>query len=475
MMSALSTFRQPFSNASRRLSTLAVSLAIICALAYAAAPSEYAYADVRADDVIMGETVSERDLAISQCPSISAEYACLIGADGTVYFERNSHSPAQIASITKIMTAIVALENAAPDTIVGVSETAALIGESTAGLQEGDSMPLEEALKALLVPSGNDAAQAIAETVGAQMMASDPSLGSDPVQVFVDAMNKKAAELGCSDTLYENPHGLDDGDFAGSLHSTASDQAKVAQCAMKDPTIRSIVAGGNTTITVLREGDEVDIDLETTDLLLDIYEYAIGIKTGFTEAAGASFAGAANKDGFELYAIVLNSSDEVQRFGDASNLFEWAYEHMTQVPLANSSQTTESHVEGLPSSVPLIAAVSHADWIDKTVPATLADPDATIAIFDVDGNINARYEFLELHGDVHAGDKVGTVTFTQHGNVVAQQDLVACDDVPAPNFFDGVGVWWTRLVGGLDGPAGRADDEVYNVMPIIINYVSNAA
>lgn len=460
---------------SRRLSTLVAALVFAYALSFFAAPSEYAYADVRADDVIMGKAVSERDLAISQCPSIAAEYACLIGADGKVYFERNSHSPAQIASITKIMTAVVAIENAAPDTVVGVSETAALIGESTAGLQEGDTMPLEEALKALLVPSGNDAAQAIAETVGAQMMASDPSLGSDPVQVFVDAMNKKAADLGCSDTLYENPHGLDDDDFAGSLHSTASDQAKVAQYAMKDPTIRSIVAGGNTTITVLRDGDEVDIDLETTDLLLDIYEYAIGIKTGFTEAAGASFAGAANKDGFELYAIVLNSSDEVQRFGDANNLFEWVYEHMTQVPLANSSQMAESHVEGQPTSVPLIAAVSHADWIDKTVPATLADPNATVAIFDVDGNINASYEFSELHGDVHAGDKVGAVTFTQHGNVVAQQDLVACEDVPAPNFFDGVGVWWTRLVGGLDGPDGRAKDEVYNVMPIIINYVSNAA
>ena len=459
----------------RNIRAIAIALLVSCSLAWTFASSDYAYADVRADDVIMGKAVSERDLAISQCPSIAAEYACLIGSDGTVYFERNSHSPAQIASITKVMTAIVALENAAPDTVVGVSEEAALIGESTAGLVEGDSMSLDEALKALLVPSGNDAAQAIAETVGAQMIASDPSLGSDPVQVFVDAMNKKAADLGCSDTLYENPHGLDDDQFAGSLHSTASDQAKVALYAMKNPTIRSIVAGGDTTIEITRDGEKEHIDLESTDMMLDLYEYAIGIKTGFTEAAGASFAGAANKDDFELYAIVLNSTDEIQRFGDAMNLFDWVYEHMTQVPLANSAQTSTSSIEGQSSSVPLIAAVSHADWIDTTVPATLADPNATVAIFDVDGNVNASYEFLELHGDVHAGDKVGTVTYTQHNKVVAQQDLVACEDVPAPNFFDGVGVWWTRLVGGLDGANAYARSEVYNVMPIIINYVSNAA
>ena len=458
----------------RALKCLAALIACL-ALAWCFSAADPAFADVRKDDIVMGKAVGERDLAISQCPSVSAEYACLVGTDGTVYFERNAHSPSKIASITKVMTAIVALENAAPDTHVGVSEYAALIGESTAGLQAGDSMDLDSALKALLVPSGNDAAQAIAETVGAQMIAANPSLGSDPVEAFVAAMNKKAAEIGCSDTVYENPHGLDDGEFAGSLHSTASDQAKVAQYAMKMDKIRSIVSGGSTAIEVTRDGEKATIELETTDLLLELYEYGIGVKTGFTEAAGASFMGAANKDDFELYAVVLGSSDEYQRFSDAISMFDWVYEHTTQVPLANSTQTHSCSVEGLSSTVPLIAEVSHADWIDKTVPATLADPTASATIFDVDGNVNAKYDFAELHGDVHAGDKVGTVTYTQHNEVIAQQDLVACEDVPAPNFFDGVVVWWSRLVGGLDEAHGKAPSQVYNVMPIIINYVSNAA
>ena len=455
-----------------RVALTVVFSAILLAMAL---PAFTAYADVRKDDVIMGTSVGERDLMISQCPSISAEYACLVGADGTVYFERNSHSPAQIASITKVMTAIVALENAAPNTQVGVSEEAALIGESTAGLQEGDSMTMDAAIKALLVPSGNDAAQAIAETVGAQMIAADPSRGSDPVRAFVDAMNDKAVELGCSDTIYENPHGLDDGDYAGSLHSTASDQAKIALYAMKNDEIRSVVGGGSTTIEIMREGEKEYIDLETTDLMLDLYDYAIGIKTGFTLLAGPSFAGAANKDGFELYAIVLNSSDETQRFGDAMNLFDWVYEHMTAIPLANSSESMPADIGDGSKSVPVIAKVSHADWIDKTVAATLEDPSATVTVFDVDGNVNASYEFNELHGDIHVGDKVGKVQYTQHGKVVAERDLVACEDVPAPNFFDGIGVWWTRLVGGLSESEYQAESEVYNVMPIINNNVSNAA
>ena len=455
----------------------ALSVLIIAALALlvCAFPLSQAHAEVRKGDVLAGKTVEERDLAISQCPSIDAEYACLVDSNGTVFFERNAHSPAQIASITKVMTAIVAIENAAPDTAIGVSETAALIGESTAGLQEGDTMTLDDALKALLVPSGNDAAQAIAETVGGQMMASNPSLGSDPVEVFVQAMNDKAAELGCTDTVYENPHGLDDDEFAGSLHSTAADQAKVAQYAMKNDTIRSIVGGGSTTIEVVRDGEKEAIDLESTDLMLDIYEYAIGIKTGITNAAGPSFMGAANNEGFELYAVVLDSSAEDQRFRDAMNLFEWVYEHMSVVPLANSGKTADMQIDGASKTVPVIAEVTHCDWIDKTVEATMADPNATVTVFDVDGNITADYSFDELRGDIHAGDKVGTVSFMQHNKVVAQQDLIACEDELAPNIFDGIGIWWSRLIGGFSGTPETAESQVYNVMPIISNNVSNAA
>ena len=427
-----------------------------------------AMAEVRKADSVAGISVDDRGLTVSECPSIDASYAALIAKDGTVYFEREANQPSRIASITKVMTAIVAIDNAPEGTYVGVSQAAAEVGESSAGLQEGDVLDFESALKALLVPSGNDAAVAIAETVGAAMIANDPSLGNDPMSAFVHAMNEKAAQLGCTDTLYENPHGLDDGVYDGQLHSTAADQAKVAKCAMEYQLIRDIVAGGTTKITVTRDGGPAEVELETTDELLEMYKYTIGIKTGVTDSAGPSFMGAASKDGRELYSVVLGSTDEYQRFADTKELFQWAYDHCIELGLANSDQWATMRVNGQSKEVPIIGAASHADWIDRTVPATLADPEAKIEVFDFEGNVSQSVSFDELHGTINAGDKVGTIVFKQRNQVVAEQDLVAAETVEAPNVIDVVSIWWQRLIGG---PA-VADSEVYNVMPIISNHLT---
>lgn len=424
-----------------------------------------ALADVRRADVVMGQTVEARDLAVAQCPSIDSQYAYVMDADGTVYFERNADEPVKIASITKVMTAIVALENASLSDKVTVSEAAAEIGESSASLQEGDTLDVESALCALMVPSGNDAAVALAETVGAQLADG----ASDAQAAFVSAMNAKAAEIGCADTLYANPHGLDADGFEGDHHSTAADVAKVCAYAMKNETFRSIVAGGDTTIQVVREGNKTDIELESTDELLDVYEYAIGIKTGFTQLAGASFAGAASKDGKELYAVVLNSSSEAQRFADAQTLFEWAYEHEVVYPLAHTPETTTMTTDGTSVEVPVIAEVAHTGWIDKTVKATLADPDAEATVFDLNGNVSQMVELADIDYDVSAGDVVGHITFKQRNNVIAEMDLVACEDVAAPNLIEGIGIWWDRLFRSFSGDPGVASSRTLNETPLIVD------
>lgn len=438
-------------------------LLLSCALCAALLVPATAQAEVRKADVIAGSTVEERGLTVAECPSVDAEHAVLVGADGSVYFERDADSASRIASITKVMTAIVAIDNAPDGLFVAVSDAAAEVGESSANLQSGDVMDFESALKALLVPSGNDAAIALAESVGAAMIVKDPSLGNDPVAVFVAAMNEKAAEIGCVDTVYENPHGLDDGAYEGALHSTASDQAKVARCAMQYQLIRDIVSGGSTVITVDRSGAKADVALETTDELLEMYEYTIGIKTGVTNSAGPSFMGAASKDGRELYAVVLGSSDESQRFVDTKNLFEWAYDHSIQLNLANTSEWKSMRVNGQNREVPVIAEVKHEDWTDKTVPATLNDPDAAIEVFDFEGNVSQALTFEELRGTVNAGDKVGSIVFKQRNQVVAEYDLVACETIPGPNPIDAIAVWWDRLTTGKT----TANTLIYNVMPVI--------
>ena len=447
---------------------------LACALAFSgAALPTLAFADVRKADVVYGQTVDARGLAVAQCPNIDAEYAIVMGADGTVYFERNAQSPTQIASITKIMTGVVALDAVASgivslDSPITVSAAAAAVGESSAGLQEGDVMDLGAALKALLVPSGNDAAVAIAETIGALM---EPG-AADPEAVFVDAMNAKAQELGCTDTVYENPHGLDFDAYEGNLHSTAADVAKVVQYAMTNDTFRAAVGGGSTTIQVTRaDGTKADIYLETTDGFFDIYEYAVGVKTGVTLLAGPSFAGAANKDGRELYAIVINSSSEAQRFKDAESLCEWVYQHEISYQLANSPETATMNG----TEVPVVAEVAHSGWIDKTVKATLRDPAAAVTIFDLNGNVSQSLEFDELAGNVKEGDKVGTITFKQRNTVIATMDLVACEDVDAPDFFEGVGVWWDRLFRSFSGGQEVARSITLNETPLVIDKTASAA
>ena len=132
--------------------------------------------------------------------------------EGTVYFQRNADTETQIASITKVMTAIVALENASLDTAIMVSAAAAAIGESSASLKEGDVLTLDQALTAMLVSSGNDAALAIAETLGAPWAVS----GQSAVQAFAEKMNEKADQLGMEHSVFENPHGLDFDAYAGT-------------------------------------------------------------------------------------------------------------------------------------------------------------------------------------------------------------------------------------------------------------------
>ena len=466
-MPAIRSHRQP-SGEGRVPSPIAGLFASVVALVLAAclvAPAT-ALGEVRRSDVIMGETVDSRGLTVAQCPSIDALYACVMDEDGTVYFERDATTSTQIASITKIMTALVALDAVDDGTVsltdhLIVSADSAAVGESTAGLQEGDMLTLQDALYALLVPSGNDAAVAIAEHVGSAL----GGAGADPVGAFVDAMNAKASEIGCVDTVYSNPHGLDYDQWAGDLHSCALDQAKVVQTAMLDERFRTIVAGGDATITVDRGGEDTDIVLETTDGFLDIYEYACGVKTGFTELAGPSFAGAANNGDRDLYAIVIHSTSEAQRFVDAQALCEWAYDNIVDYPLVNSDETVQSATDG--GEVPVFVHVAHGDWIDQTIPATLSDPDATAEIFALNGNVSQSVEFDEVHGNVAAGQKVGTVTFKQRNEVIASYDLVACQDVAAPDPLQSIGIWWDRLWRGFSGQPQTADSVVVNQMTLI--------
>lgn len=456
-----------------------VAACVLCFIFSAALLPVSAFADVRGTDLVRGTSIGDKGLSSAYCPNIVAEAAFAVSEDGSVYFERNQDERRHIASLTKVMTALVALKYADPSTTtVTISQTAATIGESSAMLQTGDTMTLETALKALMVPSGNDAAQGIAESLGGSIRDQLRGQGATDVpdgdyDAFVYAMNKTAADIGMNDSKFANPHGLDFDKYDQEMYCTARDVATMCLEAMRNDTFRSIVSQGDTTITVQRGGSPVDVALTSTDILIGSYDGACGIKTGFTEKAGECFAGAVERDGKLLISVVLGSSSEQQRFDDSTTLDDWVYGNTVDYPLVNSSESTEMIVDGKIETVPVVAYVSHAGWIDKTFKATASNPDASTEVFALDGNVSQQISFDDVGGSVEPGQKVGQITYYQHNEVIGTQDLVAAEACAAPNPLEAVGIWWDRVMRSFSGEPGQAESYVVADMPLI--YGPNAS
>lgn len=436
----------------KRSAQLAVGLA--CAVALVAGIPSVAGAQVLTTDNICGKAADARGIAAEDLPDIDASNAFVMGKNGTVYYARSADEQVKIASITKVMTAILAVENCKIDEKITVSNAAATVGNSTAGLLEGDELTVEQALRGLMIPSGNDAAIALAEHVGKKL---DPKT-KDAVATFVKAMNERAKKLGCTGTLFENPHGLDFDEWAGDMHSTAHDVALMMQEAMKDDTIREVMASKDPWIEVTgADGSDHSHSMETHNVLLD-QDGNIGGKTGTTDDAGYCFASAYNRDGDEIYTVVLNSSTTDQRFADTATLASWYYDHKVTVEIANTQKKTAN-------GNPLMARVSQTDWTDKTIDATLADPTAQATVFSLAGEVTEKVSYDDLSGTVHVGDKVGSVTLKQDGTKIAVMDLVADEEGTGPNPIEWLLVKLDRLGRRIDNRPLTAESETVAKAP----------
>lgn len=436
----------------KRSAQLTVGLA--CAVALVAGIPSVAGAQVLTTDNICGKAADARGIAAEDLPDIDASNAFVMGKNGTVYYARSADEQVKIASITKVMTAILAVENCKMDEKITVSNAAAAVGNSTAGLLEGDELTVEQALRGLMIPSGNDAAIALAEHVGKKL---DPKT-KDAVATFVKAMNEQAKKLGCTGTLFENPHGLDFDEWAGDMHSTAHDVALMMQEAMKDDTIREVMTSKDPWIEVTgADGSDHSHSMDTHNVLLD-QDGNIGGKTGTTDDAGYCFASAYNRDGDEIYTVVLNSSTTDQRFADTATLASWYYDHKVTVEIANTQKKTAN-------GNPLMARVSQTDWTDKTIDATLADPTAQATVFSLAGEVTEKVSYDDLSGTVHVGDKVGSVTLKQDGTKIAVMDLVADEEGTGPNPIEWLLVKLDRLGRRIDNRPLTAESETVAKAP----------
>jgi len=248
---------------------------------------------------------------------VSAQSVVLMDvASGRVLYEKNGHEPLRIASITKIMTAIIAIEQGDLDDVVTVSPNAAGVEGSSIYLLPGEKITLEALLYGLMLRSGNDAAVAIAEHIG----------GS--VEGFVFLMNQKAAELGMEDTVFSNPHGLDTHE---EHYSTAYDMALLTAYALQNKTFATIVSTKRKTVPM--EGEAWDRVWYNKNRLLSMYPYADGVKTGYTKRAGRTLVSSSTKDGHRLIAVTLNAPNDWQ---DHMALFEYGFNHYDLVTLAKS-------------------------------------------------------------------------------------------------------------------------------------------
>ncbi|WP_396266309.1 D-alanyl-D-alanine carboxypeptidase family protein [Halobacillus amylolyticus] len=236
--------------------------------------------------------------------SVSAEHAVLLDANsGRVLFEKEAYESSLIASTTKIMTAIIAIESGKLSEEVKVSERATRTEGSSIYLTEGEKIPLIDLVYGLLLRSGNDSAVAIAEHVG----------GS--VEGFTYLMNQKARWLGMQSSHFENPHGLD----GESHYSSAYDLALLMAYAMKNETFRKVTGSEKF------KSDNRSYPWQNKNkLLTSLYDPTTGGKTGFTKKAGRTLVSSAEKDGMELVAVTLNAPDD---WKDHERMYEYGFEN----------------------------------------------------------------------------------------------------------------------------------------------------
>lgn len=234
---------------------------------------------------------------------ISAKSAILIDADsGRVLFAKDEHEKRRIASITKIMTAILAIESGNLNETVKVSDLAARAEGSRIYLEKGQEVKLEDLVFGLMLRSGNDSAVAIAEHVGGSL------------DGFVYMMNQKAEQIGMKDTLFQNPHGLDDHE---NHYSTAYDMAILTKYAMKNATYKKI-AGTKYYRANTMEG----YWRNKNKLLTGLYEYSTGGKTGYTKLAKRTLVSTAEKDHSNLIAVTIDAPDD---WNDHISMFNEAF------------------------------------------------------------------------------------------------------------------------------------------------------
>jgi D-alanyl-D-alanine carboxypeptidase (penicillin-binding protein 5/6) len=270
--------------------------------------------------ILPGYAVSNASAAVLRLsgayPQPASKAALLMDtATGRVLYQKNSQEELPMASVTKMMTALLVCEAGQLDQVVTISKNAAETGEASIWLAEGERLTRSQLLYALMLNSANDAATALAESVG----------GTE--QNFVQMMNQKAKELQLQHTHFCNPHGLN----AAGHYSSAYDLAVIARAGLANPMFSKLVSTKSAVIPWA--GHPYQRALYNHNRLLSLYQGAIGVKTGYTNEAGSCLVSAAKRGNLTLIAVVLHSDNE---YGDSEQLLNYGFAHYQGVALAQT-------------------------------------------------------------------------------------------------------------------------------------------
>ena len=421
----------------RRLPALALCLIFL----FTAAPLPQSYAAPNDEDTISDTDTTDTDTddtadgdsedadaasnanviaAAPDAPTLNAEAALLISPDtGMVLYEKNADERRYPASTTKIMTALIVLEN-----VTDLSETVTAeasdfehvtADSSNADIKEGEIVTIEDLLYALMLPSANEAAYMLARHVGGTW------------ENFVDMMNERAAELGCTGTHFSNPCGLHEEDH----YSTARDLYKIGYAAMQDETFANIVNTVQHKMAKTNMHEERKI--YTTNMLIFssyaayAYPYCQGIKTGHTSEAGNCFVGYAEYGDAKLYSVVMGCDDHsteypeiAASFTDTSALCKWGFENFTSKTIVQQGDTIKEIGVNLSTDTDRLVLTTKSDLV-SLVPVDI-DMDALLkgAVITAPDEVNAP---------IKAGDVIGSVTYSYGGVDYGTVELVALSDV----------------------------------------------
>ncbi len=363
---------------------------------------------------VEAEQLDDIPLKVSFEPAINARSAIVMDFDtGAILYEKNAYRKRPMASTTKIMTAIIAIENSSLEEDVVISEKAGHMGGSVMGLKSGTTVSMKDLLHGMLICSGNDAAVAIAEHVG----------GS--IEGFSELMNKKALELGAFSTSFSNPHGLD----AHDHYTTAYDLAKITRYALNISIFNEIVR----TKEFVYNGTT---HRNTNEMLLG-YEGADGVKTGYTGLAGRCLVTSVTKSNMRLISVVLFCDTKNLRTSSSRQILDYTFEEYGPVTLLVRGRIMGSiKVERSRTSQEIQVAVS------EDVKTILKH-----------GQKDMLYTRVSLPEDIMApvkrGSVMGTVSVFQGEKIIAETSLIALNGAEKMRLADYIAKvfhQWIKLI-----------------------------